>query len=100
MFPLFQYLTECRRKFINILYLNNIYTRRNYKFSVQDSAEIIRWIEDNLEINFIAHSENLGKIEESLIVKYVPLLNLDKNPVKLSELVELRRKCKAVANGY
>ena len=40
------------------------------------------------------------KIEESLIVKYVPLLNLDKNPVKLSELVELRRKCKAVANGY
>ena len=59
--------------------------------------EIIRWIEDNLEINFIAHSENLGKIEESLIVKYVPLLNLNKNPVKLSELVELRRKCEAVA---
>lgn len=53
-----------------------------------------------MEINFIVHSENLEKIEESLIVKYVPLLNLDKNPVKLSELVELRRKCEAVANGY
>lgn len=74
--------------------------KRNYKFSAQDSAGIIRWIEDNLEINFIVHSENLEKIEESLIVKYVPLLNLDKNPVKLSELVELRRKCEAVANGY
>ena len=74
--------------------------KRNYKFSAQDSAGIIRWIEDNLEINFIVYSENLEKIEESLIVKYVPLLNLDKNPVKLSELVELRRKCEAVANGY
>lgn len=80
--------------------LSEYRNKRNYKFSAQDSAEIIRWIEDNLEINFIAHSENLGKIEESLIVKYVPLLNLDKNPVKLSELVELRRKCEAVANGY
>lgn len=74
--------------------------KRNYKFSTQDSARIIRWIEDNLEINFIVHSENLEKIEESLIVKYVPLLNLDKNPVRLSELVESRRKCEAVANGY
>lgn len=73
--------------------------KRNYKFSEHDSAEIIGWIEDNLEVNFVAHSDNLEEIERSLIVKYLPLLNLDKNPAKLDELVRLRRRCEAVANG-
>lgn len=73
--------------------------KRNYKFSVQNSAEIIRWIEDNLEINFITYSDNLEQIESTLITKYLPLLNLNKNPLVLSELVELRRKCEAIANG-
>lgn len=72
----------------------------NYKFSGHDSAEIIGWIEDNLEVNFITHSDNLEEIERSLIAKYLPLLNLGKNPAKLDELDRLRRKCVAVANGY
>lgn len=73
--------------------------KRNYKFSEHDSAEIIGWIEDNLEVNFVAHSDNLEEIERSLIAKYLPLLNLDKNPVKLDELIRLRRRCETVANG-
>lgn len=74
--------------------------KRNYKFSKHDSAEIIGWIEDNLEVNFVAHSDNLEEIERSLIAKYLPLLNIGKNPAKLDELDRLRRKCVAVANGY
>lgn len=74
--------------------------KRNYKFPEHDSAEIIEWIEDNLEVNFIAHSDNLEEIERSLIAKYLPLLNLGKNPARLDELDRLRRKCVAVANGY
>lgn len=74
--------------------------KRNYKFSVHDSAEIIRWIEDNLEINFITHCDNLEQIESVLITNYLPLLNLYKNSIVLSELVKLRRRSEAVANGY
>lgn len=73
--------------------------RRNYKFSKHDSAEIIGWIEDNLEVNFATHSDNLEEIERFLIAEYLPLLNLNKNPIKLPELKSLRRKCIAVANG-
>lgn len=70
----------------------------NYKFSEYDTAEIIGWIEDNLEVNFIAHSDNLEEIEKSLITTNLPLLNLDKNPTQLPELKNLRRKCVAMAN--
>lgn len=70
----------------------------NYKFWAHDSAEIIGWIEDNLEVNFVAHSDNLEEIERSLIAKYLPLLNIKKNPAKLDELDRLRRECVAVAN--
>lgn len=73
--------------------------KRNYKFSEHDSAEIIGWIEDNLEVNFVAHSDNLEEMERFLISQNLPLLNLDKNPAKLDELVRLRRRCEAVANG-
>lgn len=80
--------------------LSGYRSKRNYKFSAQDSAEIIRWIEDNLEINFITHCDNLEQIESVLITNYLPLLNLYKNSIVLSELVKLRRRCEAVANGY
>lgn len=73
--------------------------RYNYKFSEHDSKEIMGWIEENLEVNFIAHSDNLEETEKSLIAKYLPLLNLKKNPVKLEELDRLRRKCVAVFNS-
>lgn len=72
--------------------------RYNYKFSEHDSAEIIGWIGDNLEVNFIAYSDNLDEMEKSLIAKNLPLLNLEKNPAKLDELDRLRRKCVDVAN--
>lgn len=73
--------------------------KRNYKFSKHDSAGIIGWIENNLVVNFIAHSDNLEEIERSLIAQNLPLLNLDKNPIRLQELESLRRKCVVVANG-
>lgn len=72
--------------------------RYNYKFSEHDSVEIIGWIEDNLEVNCVAHSDNLEEIERSLIAKYLPLLNIKKNPAKFDELDRLRRECVAVAN--
>lgn len=51
------------------VFLKECKNKRNYKFSKHDPAEIIGWIEDNLEVNFVAHSDNLENIERVLIVK-------------------------------
>lgn len=71
----------------------------NYKFSSTDNGEIISWVENNLQINFIVHNDNLVQIERYLIAKYLPLLNVDKNPAALEELKQLRQKCRDIANG-
>ena len=72
--------------------------KRNYKFSEPDEQEIISWINDNLQVSWV-ETNNPKAYEKQLIVKYLPLLNLDHNPVALPELSALRKKCVEVANG-
>ena len=74
--------------------------KNNYKFSKADENEIIKWIEHHLMVNWIfCNSNNLEDIEQELIGKYMPVLNLNHNPSKLDLLLQLREECKRIANS-
>ena len=71
---------------------------RNFKFSSKDEIEIIRWINNNLKVNWIEVDNNFDEIETDLILKHLPLINLSKNPKALAELSSLRSECVKIAN--
>ena len=79
--------------------LNNYKNKSNYTFSESDKNKIIQWVERNLFINFTVHTDSLNKIETDLIEKYLPLINIEKNPQKCQLLIQLRDRCKTFANS-
>lgn len=70
--------------------------QKNYRFAKDDITEIIDWINENLEVNWIEYSGSFG-IEEQVIQKYKPLLNIKHNPSKLSILSRDRGRCLSTA---
>ena len=72
--------------------------KKNYKFSKTDELKIIGWINENLMVNWVESAGDLDSLETSLIVKYLPLLNLSKNPAALQILSYLRKECVEIAN--
>jgi len=78
--------------------LVNKSNKRNYRFLKDDEAKIISWIDINLTANWIEYTGDFEMIEESLIRKYLPLLNIKKNPLALKELQDLRNECVRIAN--
>lgn len=72
--------------------------KRNYKFSKNDEAKIISWIDQHLLINWVSLSGELEEFETHLILKYKPLLNIAKNPIALKSLSNLRAECVRIAN--
>jgi len=73
--------------------------KRNYKFSPTDEHKIIKWINDNLQVNWVDFSGDFESLETGLITKYRPLINLAKNPSALQLLYDLRKECVQIANG-
>lgn len=73
--------------------------KKNYKFRFEDELKIIKWINANLKVNWVANNENLDDIESNLILSHSPLLNIAKNPLALKELQEIRRECVMIANS-
>ncbi|WP_312907034.1 GIY-YIG nuclease family protein [Tissierella praeacuta] len=71
----------------------------NFKFSKEDTSKIISWLKENVEISIVEYEGNFDLIEGELISKYTPLLNIDKNPSKLQELINDRKRCKNIAIG-
>lgn len=71
---------------------------RNYKFSSSDTNNIISWINSNLKVNWIVAQNNFEELENELIGKHLPLLNLAKNPMPFAELSKLRSECVRIAN--
>lgn len=71
---------------------------RNYKFSSSDTNNIISWINSNLKVNWIVTENNFKELENELIGKNLPLLNLAKNPMPFPELSKLRSECVRIAN--
>ena len=78
--------------------LNNKKNKRNYTFSSPDKQRIINWFNRNLLVNWIEYNGKLKKVEDVLIKKVQPLLNITKNKSALAELKELRSECIKVAN--
>ncbi|MDL2251227.1 hypothetical protein LJC12_00060 [Odoribacter sp. OttesenSCG-928-J03] len=72
--------------------------KHNYKFAKVDEQKIIKWINDNLNVNWVDFSGDLESIETRLIDKYRPLINLAKNPSALQLLSDLRKECVQIAN--
>lgn len=73
--------------------------KRNYKFSKEDEYKIIHWINMNLMVNWIEFHGNVEDVESVLVPKYFPLINLDKNPLRLDSIARLRKTCCDVANS-
>ena len=71
----------------------------NFKFSEEDTSKIISWLKENIEVSIVEYEGNFDLIEGKLISKYTPLLNIDKNPSKLQELIDDRKRCKNIAIG-
>lgn len=73
--------------------------QNNFKFCKSDTKEIVNWLKENTEVSVIVYEGNFNLIEGKLIEKYTPLLNIDKNPLKLEELINDRKRCKDIARG-
>ncbi|PQJ69481.1 GIY-YIG nuclease family protein [Polaribacter butkevichii] len=73
--------------------------QNNYKFSSKNEQEIIKWIDENLVINWVEVSNNLNGIEDELIKTHLPLLNIAGNPGALNNVRVLRNQCKKIARG-
>jgi len=70
--------------------------QNNYKFSKINEQKIIKWINENLLVNWVQISEGLNKIENDLLRANLPLFNIDGNPGFLSELTVMRNNCKRI----
>ena len=67
---------------------------RNYKFSEQDTDGIRMWMRESLLVNIVALSSNQqDKVEEALIAKYRPLVNIEHNPSASEALKAARQHC-------
>jgi hypothetical protein len=72
----------------------------NYRFSLDDKMKIICWIKKHLKITWIALSpQDAELIENILIAKYTPILNLRNNPTKYKLLKEIRTECRNIAKS-
>lgn len=66
----------------------------NYHFSDDDTERIIKWMRQSLTVNYIVlDAASLESVEKRLIVKYMPLVNIQHNPNASEELKRLRREC-------
>ena len=66
----------------------------NYKFCPEDTEAIKKWMRLSLMINWMPFfSENMDSVEESLIGKYCPLVNIEHNPSACAVLKEARKAC-------
>lgn len=72
--------------------------KRNYKFALSDEQKIIKWINDNLKVNWVDFNGDFEVIETELINKHRPLINLAKNPSALQLISDLRKECVQIAN--
>lgn len=71
----------------------------NFRFHHEDNQIIIKWIEDNLLINFIECDKNIDYIEKNIIKEIKPIMNIQNNPQPFGILKELRKTCIDIARS-
>jgi len=70
-----------------------------YTFSATDTAAIIKWIEEHLQVGVIDELPADEEKEKRAIRCLCPVLNLKHNPHRLGELEAARRECLAIARS-
>jgi hypothetical protein len=78
--------------------LVNKANKHNYRFLPSDEEKIIKWINDNLDVNWVNFNGDFKELETELIFKYRPIINIAKNPSAIQELSDLRKECVEIAN--
>ena len=74
--------------------------QKNYRFPKRDEQKIIKWIINNLAVNWVELEEDaLRSMEKCLIKKHLPLLNLSNNPAKIQIIEESREECIRIAKS-
>ena len=72
----------------------------NYKFSPEDTEAIRKWMQHSLLVNcIVVEALALDDIEETMIRKYTPLVNIAKNPAASEALKAAREDCVAYAKS-
>lgn len=70
----------------------------NYRFSLEDTTNIVGWIDPHLSVKWQTLGRDDVKIWETHAIKvYGPLLNTQGNPAALPELAALRKRCREIA---
>jgi len=78
--------------------LSGTKNQRNYRFSADDTAVVIAWIDAHLRVRWLALPKaETEAYEPQLIVQLRPLLNLAGNPSALPELRAVREACRQIA---
>lgn len=73
---------------------------RNYEFDYLDTEFIKKWMRQSLLVNFITLPVGMIKeVEDKLIKKYCPLVNIKGNPQKSKALEEARKECVEIARS-
>ena len=73
---------------------------RNYEFDYMDTEFIKKWMSQSLLVNFIILPiEKIKDIEDKLIKKYCPLVNIKGNPQKSKVLEAVRKECIEIAQS-
>jgi len=78
--------------------LKNLKNKSNYKFSKSDEIKIIKWINQYLSVNWVVLTGDIKNIEEKLIKKFMPLLNIKSNPLAFNDLKRVRKECMKIAD--
>ena len=74
----------------------------NYKFTSESEVKLTEWMINNLSLSYCKVDKlksDLGSVEEKIIMKTCPILNLQNNPNKqfLREIKNLRKDCRNLA---
>ncbi|WP_342354343.1 GIY-YIG nuclease family protein [Leucobacter aridicollis] len=73
---------------------------RNYGFVPADEAAIIRWINNNMLVNWVEVDPELQRSSEArLIRQHCPVFNLAGNPEASTRLLALRAECVRIASA-
>ncbi len=74
--------------------------QENYKFTKQDTDSIIKWINENLRVNWVVNNgDDLETIKKNLIGKKEPVINIKYNNNYEQRLYDLREKCIEIATS-
>lgn len=79
--------------------LRGLSNQTNYRFTRPDEQAIIAWLDRHAEVGWLYPVLDLAAAEQALIAGLGPLLNIQKTPAAVTEVIAAREKCRTVARG-